>query len=267
MLQFWFSYWWLALLSGVRNRLPPSTEGLDRVGRRLTGWKMPPMIAKASPLWTIAMQALVTGFEPFGGDGVNPSFEALKRLPPRLGALAIATRSLPVVYGAALPALSAAIAAVTPDIVLCTGLAGGRAELSLERVAINIDDARIPDNGGNQPIDRPVVAGGAAAYFATLPIKAAVAALRAAGLPAAVSNSAGTFLCNHVFYGLMHEAAPGTRRFRGGFLHLPYLPRQAARQPGAPSMALEQIVEGIEIILSVAAARVDDLAVSEGALS
>jgi len=213
------------------------------------------------------MKALVTGFEPFGGDRVNPSFEALRRLPARLGGLDIATGALPVVYGAALPALREAIAAAAPDIVLCVGLAGGRTELSLERVAINIDDARIPDNDGNQPIDRPVVASGPAAYFATLPIKAAVAALREAGLPAAVSNSAGTFLCNHVFYGLMHEAASGGGRFRGGFLHVPYLPSQAARMPGTPSMALDQIVEGIEIILQVAAARFDDLIVSEGALS
>ena len=213
------------------------------------------------------MKALVTGFEPFGGDRVNPSFEALQRLPSRLGALDIATRALPVVYGAALPALRAAIAETAPDLVLAVGLAGGRGELSLERVAINVDDARIPDNAGNQPIDHPVVAGGPAAYFATLPIKAAVAALRAAGLPAAVSNSAGTFLCNHVFYGLMHEAATADRRLRGGFLHVPYLPSQAAQLRAAPSMALEQIVEGIEIILAVAAARVDDLAVSEGAIS
>ena len=213
------------------------------------------------------MKALVTGFEPFGGERINPSFEALRRLPPRLGAVDIATRVLPVVYGTALPALREAILSAAPDIVLCVGLAGGRAELSLERVAINIDDARIPDNDGNQPIDRPVVARGPAAYFATLPIKAAVAALREAGLPAAVSNSAGTFLCNHVFYGLMHNAAEGKGRFRGGFLHVPYLPSQAAPVPGAPSMALEQIVEGIEIILSVAAARIDDLVVSEGTIS
>lgn len=213
------------------------------------------------------MKALVTGFEPFGGDRVNPSFEALRLLPVRLGALDIATAALPVVYGAALPALREAIAAAAADIVLSVGLAGGRAELSLERIAINIDDARIPDNGGNRPIDRPVVAGGPAAYFATLPIKAAAAALREAGLPAAVSNTAGTFLCNHVFYGLMHVAAHGTRPFRGGFLHVPYLPSQAARQPGTPSMALEQIVEGIEIILATAAARLDDLVVSEGAIS
>ncbi len=213
------------------------------------------------------MKALVTGFEPFGGARVNPSFEALGRLPSRLGALDIVTRALPVVYGAALPALSEAIIVTAPDIVLSVGLAGGRAELSLERVAINIDDARIPDNDGNQPIDRPVVSVGPAAYFATLPIKAAVAALREAGLPAAVSNSAGTFLCNHVFYGLMHAAAAGGGRFRAGFLHVPYLPSQSAHVPGAPSMAIEQIVAGIEIVLAIAAARSDDLLVSEGALS
>lgn len=213
------------------------------------------------------MRALVTGFEPFGGDRINPSFEVLARLPRRLGGLDIATAALPVAYGGALPLLRERIAAARPDIVLCTGLAGGRSELSLERVAINIDDARIPDNEGTQPIDRPIVPGGPAAYFATLPIKAAAAALREAGLPAAVSNSAGTFLCNHVFYGLMHEAALGGNRFRGGFLHVPYLSSQAARAPGTPSVALEHIVEGIEVILSVAAARVDDLAVSEGTLS
>lgn len=213
------------------------------------------------------MKALVTGFEPFGGDRINPSFEALQLLPSRLGTIEISTQALPVVFGAALPALREAVATIRPDIVLGVGLAGGRMELSLERVAINVDDARIPDNNSNQPIDRPVVADGPAAYFATLPIKAAVVALREAGLPAAVSNSAGTFLCNHVFYGLMHEAAKSGNRFRSGFLHVPYLPNQAARQPGTPSMALEQIVEGIEIILATAAARFDDLAISEGAMS
>ena len=213
------------------------------------------------------MKVLVTGFEPFGGDGINPSLEALGRLPARLGGIEIATASLPVVFGAALPALREAIAIKAPDIVLSVGLAGGRAALSLERVAINVDDARIPDNDGNQPIGLPVVAGGPVAYFTTLPIKAAVAALRDAGIPAAVSNTAGTFLCNHVFYGLMHEASRRGDAFRAGFLHVPYLPAQAAHVPGAPSLALEQIVEGIEIILQVAAERVDDLAVSEGALA
>ena len=213
------------------------------------------------------MKALVTGFEPFGGESVNPALEAVLRLPPRLGALEIAFAALPSVFGRALAALEDALLMTRPDIVLCVGQAGGRTELSLERVAINVDDARIPDNDGQQPIDRPVVAGGPAAYFATLPIKAAVRALREAGLPAAVSNTAGTFVCNHVFYGLMHLAATRSLPLRGGFLHVPYLPSQAARLDGAPSMALDDIVRGIEIVLAVAAARVEDIVVAEGAIS
>lgn len=199
------------------------------------------------------MKALVTGFEPFGDDTINPSREAVRLLPPRFGELDIVTRVLPTTFGAALDALTDAIAAAKPDIVLCTGLAGGRAALSLERVAINIDDARIPDNAERQPSDRPVVPGGPAAYFATLPVKPAVAALRAAGLPAIVSNTAGTFVCNHVFYGLMHLAATRRLSLCGGFLHLPYLPSQAAEHDDAPSMALADIVRGIEIVLDVAA--------------
>jgi len=213
------------------------------------------------------MQALVTGFEPFDGDEVNPAGAALRLLPSSLGGLALATRVLPTVFGAALDALEAAIVETAPDIVLCVGLAGGRAALSLERVAINIDDARVPDNRGQQPVDLPVVEGGPPAYFTNLPIKAAVAALREAGLPAAVSNTAGTFVCNHVFYGLMHRAATRRLELRGGFLHVPYLPSQAARHDGAPSMALDDISRGIEIILRVAASRRDDIALSAGTIS
>ena len=206
------------------------------------------------------MKALVTGFEPFGGDSVNPSCEALALLPAHIGELAIETEMLPCRFGAAISMLEAAISARAPDVVLSVGLAGGRSELSLERVAINVDDARIADNGGAQPVDRPIVLEGPAAYFATLPIKAAVAAMREAGLPAAVSNSAGTFVCNHIFYGLMHLTATRFPATRAGLLHVPYLPSQAARLPGTPSMALDQIVRGIEIILAVTAARTDDIA-------
>ena len=213
------------------------------------------------------MKALVTGFDPFGGDTVNPALEALARLKPALGPLTIVTRAIPTVFGRALEVLEQALDETRPDLVLAVGQAGGRAALSLERVAINIDDARIGDNDGNRPIDQPVVAGGPAAYFATLPIKAAVQALRNAGLPAIVSNTAGTFVCNHLFYGLMHQAALRGSGLRAGFLHIPYLPQQALRDPGAPSMAIEHIVQGIEIILAVAAERDQDLALAEGTLS
>lgn len=213
------------------------------------------------------MQALVTGFEPFDGDPINPSLEALRLLPERLGALTVATAPLPTAFGRALDIMSAAVAERVPDIVLGVGLAGGRAGLSLERVALNLDDARIPDNSGQQPIDRAIVMDGPPAYYTTLPIKAAVAALRAAGLPAAVSNTAGTFVCNHLFYGVMHLAATRRPAMRGGFLHVPYLPCQAARLDGAPSMALDDIVRGILIVLETAASRRDDIAAAEGAIS
>jgi len=213
------------------------------------------------------IKALVAGFEPFGGEPVNPAAQALHALPPEVAGLAVATVQLPTVFDRCAAVLEAAIEAHDPAIVLAIGQAGGRAELCLERVAVNIDDARIADNDGHQPIDRPVVRGGPAAYFATLPIKAAVAALREAGLPAAVSNTAGTFVCNHLFYALMHLAALREGRFRAGFLHLPYLPSQAARQPGAASMALADIARGIEIVLAVAAERRRDIEAAEGTIS
>ena len=151
--------------------------------------------------------------------------------------------------------------------MLCVGQAGGRSELCLERVAINVQDARIRDNDGKQPIDKPVVAGGPSAHFTTLPIKACVAAMRQAGLPAAVSNTAGTFVCNHIFYALMDMAAAHPTPLRGGFLHIPYVPEQAARLGGAPSMSVDDIVRGIEIILETSASRLADLRTAEGRIS
>jgi len=200
-----------------------------------------------------AMRALVTGFEPFGGDPVNPSAEAISRLPKRLGPLDIVTCRVPVSFVRAPDVLAAAIAAFRPDLVLAVGLAGGRTELSLERVAINIAESETPDNDGDQPTARPILAEGPAAWFATLPIRGAVEALRHAGLPASISNTAGTFVCNALFYRALHAAAHGPLAYRAGFLHVPYLPRQAVRHRGAASLALEHMVQAIEIILAVSA--------------
>lgn len=195
------------------------------------------------------MRALVTAFDPFGGGRVNASLEALRRLPARIGTLDIVTAELPTSYARSIPALKAAIRDARPGIVLCVGEAGERSLLSVERVAVNLQDARIPDNDGAAPVDRPVVRGGPAAYFATLPVRKMVAALRAAELPAELSMSAGAFVCNHLFYGLMHLATRRNPPFRAGFLHVPSL-RQTAR-----AMALDDIVHGIEIVLEAAATR------------
>uniref|UniRef100_A0A4W5LSG6 Pyroglutamyl-peptidase I n=1 Tax=Hucho hucho TaxID=62062 RepID=A0A4W5LSG6_9TELE len=209
---------------------------------------------------------LLTGFEPFGGEALNPSWEAVRRLDGlQLEELQLVAVQLPCVFGAALTRLQQALAQHQPALVLAVGQAGGRAELSLERVAINIDDARIPDNAGAQPIDEPVIAAAPAAYFTTLPIKAMVAALRAAGIPAAVSHSAGTYVCNHVFFGLMHAASSNPALRQAGFMHIPYLPEQAAQHaPGTASLALTQIIDGIKIALLSAHRTTQDLRQSGG---
>ncbi len=213
------------------------------------------------------MKALVTGFDPFGGDKVNPSSLAVGRLKKKIGNVTVVTAVLPTSYAKSAKVLREAIDKAKPDIVLCVGQAGGRSDLCLERVAINVQDARIPDNDRKQPIDVPVVMEGPAAYFATLPIKACVAEMRKAGLPAAVSNTAGTFVCNHILYSLMDLIQTYPKRMRGGFLHIPYVPEQVARLGGAPSMAVDDIVRGIEIIVATSAARTTDLHTVEGRIS
>ncbi len=213
---------------------------------------------------------LLAGFEPFDTDPVNPSWEVARALDGwQQGGATVRGVQLPCVFGDAQEALDAAIARWRPVLVVCIGLAGGRTEISPERVAINIDDARIPDNAGRQPVDAPVVAGAPAAYFSTLPIKAIVRDLRAAGLPASVSNTAGTFVCNHVFYALMHRLAQrpaGGTPVRGGFVHLPWLPEQAARHPGAPSMALETQARALRCLIATALAVQHDVRETGGAL-
>ena len=216
---------------------------------------------------TNSMRALVTGFDPFGSDEVNPSSLAVGRLRPSIGDVEVMTAILPTSYANSAKVLMAAIDEARPDIVLCVGQAGGRTDLCLERVGINVQDARIRDNDGNQPIDVPVVANGPAAYFATLPIKACVAEMRKAGLPAVVSNTAGTFVCNHILYALMDIIRQQPTPMRGGFLHIPYVPEQASRVGGAPSMALDDIVRGIEIILETSASRAEDIHTAEGRIS
>ena len=211
---------------------------------------------------------LVTGFEPFDADTVNPSWEVARALDGWVceGATVRALQ-LPCVFGAAAERLGAALAdGPAPRLVVGLGLAGGRAEWTPERVAINCNDARIADNAGAQPVDTAVVAGGPAAYFSTLPIKSIVQALRTAGVPASVSNTAGTFVCNHAFYALMHLLAtrPALAGTRGGFVHVPSLPVQAARSPGMPSMALDTQVAALRVLLHTAMTTQTDIALGDG---
>jgi pyroglutamyl-peptidase len=200
-----------------------------------------------------ALNVLLTGFEPFEQDPLNPSWEVARALDgwQHAGATVRAVQ-LPCVFGDAITRLDQALQQFQPTLVLCLGLAGGRAALTPERVAINVDDARIPDHAGRQPVDIPVVAGGPAAYFSTLPIKAMVRDMLAQGVPAAVSNTAGTFVCNHIFYALMHRLAQAGGTVRGGFMHVPTLPALAALHPGMPSMALETQVRGVQQAIQTA---------------
>ncbi|MGO4379439.1 pyroglutamyl-peptidase I [Pseudoduganella sp. RAF53_2] len=208
---------------------------------------------------------LLTGFEPFNKETINPAWEAVRALEGwREKDFAVQIRQLPCVFGAAIDTMRAAIAEVHPVLVIAVGQAGGRVDMSIERVAINVDDAPIKDNRQQQLVDQPIVADGPAAYFSTLPIKAIVRELRAAGLPASVSQTAGTFVCNHVFYGLMHALA-GRKDVKAGFIHIPYLPEQAAAHPGAASMSLNSMIEGLRVAVRAALATDADIAAAGGA--
>ena len=192
------------------------------------------------------MKILVTGFDPFGGEKVNPALEAIKSLPSVIHGAEIRWVEIPTVFYKSAEVLEAEIVRYQPDVVLCIGQAGGRASLTPERVAINQDDARIPDNQGNQPIDTPIRLDGEAAYFSTLPIKAMVQAIKEVGLPATVSNTAGTFVCNHLMYQALYLADKKFPHMRAGFMHIPYMIEQVINKPNTASMNLADIVKGIE---------------------
>ena len=192
------------------------------------------------------MKILVTGFDPFGGEKVNPAQEAVKSLPSEIHGAEIHWVEIPTVFYKAAEVLETAIVRFQPDAVLCIGQAGGRASLTPERVAINQDDARIPDNQGNQPIDTPIRQDGQAAYFSTLPIKAMVQAIKEEGLPATVSNTAGTFVCNHLMYQALYLADKKFPHMKSGFMHIPYMTEQVINKPNTASMNLTDIVRGIE---------------------
>lgn len=191
------------------------------------------------------MKILVTGFDPFGSDKINPAIEAVKKLPDTIKGAKIIKLEIPTVFNKSAQVVHQAIVKEQPDYVLNVGQAGGRSALTPERVAININDGRIPDNDGYQPLDEPIQPDGDTAYFTQLPIKAMAKAIRAAGLPAIVSNTAGTYVCNHIFYQVQYMRTKEFPKLKGGFIHIPFLPEQVITRPNQPSMALADIVKGL----------------------
>lgn len=191
------------------------------------------------------MKILVTGFDPFGEERINPAYEAVRRLDSEIAGAEIITMELPTVFHHAAEVLEEKIREADPDVILCVGQAGGPYSVTPERVAINMDDARIPDNKSNQPIDEPIQSDGPAAYFSTLPVKAMVEKMRQAGVPASVSNSAGTFVCNHIMYQVLYTLDRHFPGKTGGFVHVPFIPEQVVDKPNLPSLHLEDIIKAL----------------------
>ena len=192
-------------------------------------------------------QLLITGFDPFGGESVNPAWEAVSRLPDTLGNYRLTKLQIPTVFALAARTVLDAAERDAPDVILCVGMAAGRDAVTPERIAINIASAKKPDNAGNMPQESPILPGGPDGMFSTVPVSAMSDAITAAGLPGRVSNTAGTFVCNDTLYRLLHHYA-GTA-VRVGFVHVPQLPEQAG--DGAPSMALGDMITALTTAISI----------------
>lgn len=214
------------------------------------------------------MKILVTGFDPFGKDEINPALEVVKRLPDEIAGAQIIKLEVPTVFQKSADVTNEAVRKHHPDVVVNIGQAGGRKGITPERVAINTDDARIADNEGQQPIDEWIHEEGPAAYFSTLPIKAITAAIQKADIPASVSNSAGTYVCNHLMYQTLHLAATEFPEMKAGFIHIPLMDGQDL-EGKYPSLPLEEMVRGIEIALATIVEFHDrpDLKTAEGTIA
>ena len=191
------------------------------------------------------MKLLITGFDPVGGEKTNPAIEAVKRLPAAIAGATVVPLEIPTVFGTCAEVVRQAIITERPDVVLSVGQAGGRSALTPERIAINLDDGRIPDNAGFQPVDQPIQPNGPAAYFTQLPVKAMAQAIRQAGLPSHVSTTAGTYVCNHIMYQVQHLRATEFPQLQAGFIHIPFLPEQVVQRSGVPSLSLTDDVRGL----------------------
>ena len=198
------------------------------------------------------MKVLVTGFDPFGGESINPAWEAVKVIKDEIAGAKIVKMQIPTVVGKSIAKIHDKMVEINPDIVIAVGQAGGRFGVTPERVAINVTDARIPDNEGNQPIDEPIFADGDAAYFSNLPVKAMVQEIKNAGYPTSLSNTAGTYICNHVMYGILYYIQKEFPNVRGGFIHVPFAASQVVNKPNTPSMAIADITAAIEAAIKAA---------------
>lgn len=210
------------------------------------------------------MKVLITGFDPFGGEKINPAFEAVKRLDNTINGVEIIKKEIPTVFKKSIKLLEELIELENPDIVICVGQAGGRFDITVERVAINIDDARIKDNEDNQPIDEKIFNNGENAYFSKLPFKAIVQKIRESGIPASVSNTAGTFVCNHIMYGLLYLINKKYPNIRGGFIHVPFLPEQVVSKGNLPSMSIENITKALQVAIETTLEYDEDIHSIEG---
>lgn len=205
------------------------------------------------------MKVLVTGFDPFGGESINPAWEAVKVIKDEIAGAEIVKMQIPTVVGKSIAKIHDKMVEMNPDIVIAVGQAGGRFGVTPERVAINVTDARIPDNEGNQPIDEPIFADGDAAYFSNLPVKAMVQAIKDAGYPSVLSNTAGTYICNHVMYGILYYIQKEFPNARGGFIHVPYAASQVVNKPNTASMAIADITASIEAAIEAAVKNAADI--------
>lgn len=192
------------------------------------------------------MKVLITGFDPFGGESINPAWEAVKSMKDNVDGIEVIKLQIPTVFKKSAEKLFAGIEEHKPDAVICIGQAGGRYDISVERVAINMDDGRIPDNEGYQPIDTPVYEDGENAYFATLPIKGIVEEIKLAKIPASVSNTAGTYVCNHIMYSLLYYISKNNLNIKGGFIHVPYITEQVVDKKNMPYMEVTAITKALE---------------------
>lgn len=212
------------------------------------------------------MKILVTGFDPFGGEKVNPAFEVIKELKDNIEGAEIVKLQVPTAFYSSIKKTVEKIEEIKPDAVLMIGQAGGRFDVTVERIAINLDDARIPDNEGNQPIDKLVDEEGLTAYFATLPIKAIVNRIKEKNIPASVSNSAGTYVCNHLMYGILNHIYKNKLNIKAGFIHIPFLLEQVLNKPNVPAMTLDRMVTAIESAIEVIAKNEEEVKVIGGAI-